>query len=389
MFSLKEHTDSTIIALLFLVAINFLHIGQLFLPIVCLYIFIDNKGKLVVNNWFTFILLCLFGISFFAFSYKLGFYSTMGLCLPMAYYIGSNIKKTDEESLKKVIYLFAFGMAIHIVLNLITDIVIDGKDFIGSISHYDIWIKEGVLTTSTAVNSIFVIALLYYFIVHETNRKYKVIGISLFALIMLYDIALGRRTPLFMTALCIFISILIDQLLFKSNKNIKPLIFTAIVLFVIALLFFLTYSFNLFGLKETLMGFGIVKKFMEYGLDSGRLKIFFKAIKLVPQHLWGAQEIRNILDIQIHDLWMDTFDYAGIIPFVLLVIHSLMFIKTIKDIIKSKKINNSFKLFVLVLFIAIAIQLFLEPIMSGSSLFIIIVIIIEAILEKIVIYEDR
>lgn len=389
MFSLKEHTDSTIIALLYLVAINFLHIGQLFLPIVCLYIFIDNKGKLVVNNWFTFILLCLFGISFFAFSYKLGFYSTMGLCLPMAYYIGSNIKKTDEESLKKVIYLFAFGMAIHIVLNLITDIVIDGKDFIGSISHYDIWIKEGVLTTSTAVNSIFVIALLYYFIVHETNKKYKVIGISLFALIMLYDVALGRRTPLFMTALCIFISILIDQLLFKSNKNLKPLIFTAIVLSIIALLFFLTYSFNLFGLKETLMGFGIVKKFMEYGLDSGRLKIFFKAIKLVPQHLWGGQEIRNILDIQIHDLWMDTFDYAGIIPFVLLVIHSLMFIKTIKDIIKSKKISNSFKLFVLVLFIAVTIQLFLEPIMSGSSLFIIIVIIIEAILEKKVIYEDR
>ena len=70
MFSLKEHTDSTIIALLFLVAINFLHIGQLLLPIICLYIFIDSKCKIKVNNWFTFILLCLFGISFFVFSYK-------------------------------------------------------------------------------------------------------------------------------------------------------------------------------------------------------------------------------------------------------------------------------------------------------------------------------
>ncbi|MBQ2582778.1 MAG: hypothetical protein II577_02635, partial [Erysipelotrichaceae bacterium] len=78
--------------LLFLIGINFLHYGQLILPVICLLLFIDNKLQFKVNSPMTFIVLCLFAISFYAFSYKMGFYSVMGFTLPMAYYIGSNIK---------------------------------------------------------------------------------------------------------------------------------------------------------------------------------------------------------------------------------------------------------------------------------------------------------
>ena len=381
MWSNKEHINSLINCLLFLVAINFLHLGQLLLPIICLILFIDNKAKLKVNNLIVFIILCLFGISFFIFSYKLGFYSTMGLCLPMAYYIGSNIKKTDEDSIKKIIYIIGFGMACHVALNFVADFMIGGTSAIGSIKHYDIWTGDFVITTSTATNCIMIVSLIYYLLVYENNKTNKILGIVLFLIVFIYDIALGRRTPLFMIAICLLISLIIDKFIYKNDSNKKQLIIMSSIICGLILLVILIYVSNLFNLKNIIDNFGIVKKFKEYGLSSGRLDIFVQAIKLMPEHLWGGMQIHNILGIQVHDLWMDTFDYAGIIPYLLLVAHTILFIITFIRIIKREQLSRDFKLLIIVLFISIAIQMFLEPVMTGSSIFIILVIIIEAVLE--------
>lgn len=387
MWSTKKYIDLVINCLLFLVAINFLHYGQLFLPVICLILFIDNKFSFKVNNWLTFLILVLFGISFFIFSFKLGFYSTMGFCFPMAYYIGSNILKNDKKTIKKVVYILGFGMALHVGLNIIADFSLDGLNMINSVSHYDIWTQSKVPTTSTAVLTVFVISLLYYLLIHEDSKKYRILGITLFVIVMIYDLALGRRTPIIMVLICLLVSLFLDACIFKNKKiNFKPAIVAFISFGLIIVLFALIYFLNLFGLKEYIDNFGIVKKFVEYGLDTGRLDIFFKAIKLMPEHLWGGQEIHDILGIQVHDLWMDTYDYAGIIPFALLVTHSIMFVVTFVKVLKSKRVSNDFKLFISSLFFAITLQLFLEPIMSGSSLFIIDTIIVEACIEKVIIH---
>lgn len=383
MWSIKKDIDDTIIILLFLTAINFLHLGQLILPLICIYVFISSGYKFKVNNKVTFILLCSFGLTFFIFSYKLGFYSIMGFCFPMAYYIGSNIQKTDERSIKRVIYLIAFSMALHICLNFVVDVVIDGADFFNSINHYDAWMKEYVPTTATAVNGVMLISLSYYLLIFEKEKKYQLTGFILLLIILLYDIALGRRTPLFLLILCIIYSVIFNIKVIKNNKIRKDVLYGFIVLImIIVLLITVSYVFDIFGSKEFIENLGIIKKFKDYGLDTGRLDIFIEAIKLAPQHLWGGKEISDIIGIQIHDLWMDTFDYAGIIPFVLLVVHTIIFISIFIKIMKNNSINKEYKLFISVLFLAITIQLLLEPIMTGSSLFIILVIMIEAMLEK-------
>lgn len=383
MWSIKKDIDDTIIILLFLTAINFLHLGQLILPLICIYVFISSGYKFKVNNKVTFILLCSFGLTFFIFSYKLGFYSIMGFCFPMAYYIGSNIQKTDERSIKRVIYLIAFSMALHICLNFVVDVVIDGADFFNSINHYDAWMKEYVPTTATAVNGVMLISLSYYLLIFEKEKKYQLTGFILLLIILLYDIALGRRTPLFLLILCIIYSVIFNIKVIKNNKIRKDVLYGFIVLImIIVLLITVSYVFDIFGSKEFIENLGIIKKFKDYGLDTGRLDIFIEAIKLAPQHLWGGKEISDIIGIQIHDLWMDTFDYAGIIPFVLLVVHTIIFISIFIKIMKNNSINKEYKLFISVLYLAITIQLLLEPIMTGSSLFIILVIMIEAMLEK-------
>lgn len=390
MWSNKEHINSLINCLLFFVAINFLHLGQLLLPIICLILFFDSKGKFIVNNIVTFIILCLFGITFLCFSFKQGFYSTMGLCLPMAYYIGSNINNSSEENIKKVIYIIAFGMASHVVLNFLADIVLDGMNFINSVNHYDIWTLGYVPTTSTATNCIFIISLFYYLLIYEKSRNIKLVGLIILALNLIYDIALGRRTPIFMLVICLVLSLFVDKIVNKNKTiNIKPLLYSLLGIFIVLIIIIVIYNVNLFNLKEFIDSFGIVKKFKEYGFLSGRLEIFIDAIKLMPSHLWGGMQIHDILGIQVHDLWMDTFDYAGIVPYVLLLTHTVLFMLVFIRLIRCSKVNSNFKLLIIVLFSAILIQLLLEPIMTGSSIFIIVTIIIEGLLEKLLFNYER
>ena len=115
---------------------NFLHYGQLILPIICFIIFIDRKLQFRVNSPATFIILCLFAVAFYGFSYQLGFYSVMGFTFPMAYYIGSNMLEPNEEKVKKVIYLLGIAMGFHIILNAIYEYAHHGRyAFFMSSSH--------------------------------------------------------------------------------------------------------------------------------------------------------------------------------------------------------------------------------------------------------------
>ena len=96
MWSEKRYVDLIINTLLFLIGINIFHYGQLILPVICMILFADRKLQFYVKSPLTFVVLCLYAVSFYAFSHQLGFYSVMGFCLPMAYYIGSNLKEVSE-----------------------------------------------------------------------------------------------------------------------------------------------------------------------------------------------------------------------------------------------------------------------------------------------------
>ena len=167
-WSENKYLNVCINILIFLVGINFFHYGQLLLPVICLLIFIDNKLQFKVNSPLTFIILCLFGISFYAFSYQLGFYSVMGFTLPMAYYIGCNIRNSNPDKVIKVIYLLAISMACHLLLNEVFELIVHGvHGFFYSSSHYDIWMNGKVSSTLIALDLDLLIACLYYLCFHE------------------------------------------------------------------------------------------------------------------------------------------------------------------------------------------------------------------------------
>lgn len=383
MWSDKKYINITINILLFLLAVNFMHYGQLVLPIICLILFIDNKFKFKVNDWKIFIILCLFAISFFAFSYQLGFYCVMGFCLPMAYYIGSNLKNKTEENIKNVIYIVAFGMATHMILNFCLEIYFFPDDLVHiftKIRHYDLWLylllpeKTGdivynnawIKTTCTAMFYLPILSCALYLIRYEKNKISKYIGILLFVISTIYSFALGRRTSVLMFGIVVIIELMIE---FFNAKNRKEFYKYFLYLLCPIILVALMYVFNIFNLRTFINNSQLMLKISTFGLNPDRLLILFKTLKYYPQFLWGGQNISNIVGLQVHDIFGDIYDYAGIIPFILFIIY---YVVTAISIYKTTKILKKQYLYIIIpLIVCIMIQFMLEPIMTGNSIFLI------------------
>ena len=383
-WSNNKYIEILINTMLFLLGINFMHLGQLFLPLICLLLFIDRKLKFKVNNIKIFIILCLFSISFFMFSYKLGFYAVMGFTLPMAYYIGSNMNEVSQKNVKCVIYILALSMATYLLINFIFELNTYPIEYVFSkVRRLDIWTGTLFRPTIISVNSYLLISIIYYVVRFEKNLIMKFISIVLFINIIIYNIALSRRTILLVIGLSFALCFVLDVLYTKNivfDKKVRLLLLTFVALFIVLIVSII--YFDLFGIWTVFKNTGLYDKLISYGFRSDRLDYLLQAIKLAPTHLWGGQEISSIIGIQIHDLWSDVYDYAGIITWLLLIIYSISCLFTFVSCLKNKKIDKNLKLMFINLFVVIFISLMMEPAFTSTSIYVIVVVILFSCLEK-------
>ena len=341
-WSENKYIDIFINVLLFLTGINFLHYGQLILPVICFILFIDRKLVFKVNDPLTFVILCLFAISFYAFSAK-DFYCVMGFTCPMAYYIGSNILHPTGKNLKKIIYLFAISMTCHVILNGIYEFIVHGYNgFFHSGTHYDFWTHEKISNTATAVNIDLLAGSLYYLIFHEKEKKIKLLNFAVFVIAMFYLLVIGRRTPVMILAISFVLSFLYETIVLKSGSKQFRKSFILLMGSGIALvgILVLVYVLDLFGGKDFLERFYIVQKFSQSFIGDKRIELYLGALKLMPQHLFGKQEISTILGGQVHDFWMDIYDYAGIVTWALMFVYSILYAINIYKLLKSYITNK-------------------------------------------------
>lgn len=383
-WSENKYINLCINILLFLTGINFLHYGQLILPVICLLLFVDRKMKFYVNSPLTFVVLCLFAVSFYYFSVK-DFYCVMGFTLPMAYYIGCNIHEVNEEKIRKVIYLLAISMGLHVVLNAIIEAILHGHHgFFFSSTHYDFWTREKISNTATAINIDILLGCVYYLIFHEKNKILKIIDLVTFVLAMFYLMVIGRRTPVMMIFIVFVVSFVYETIYLKNTsaklRTAFIRIFVSVIIFVALIV--TIYTLNIFGAKDVLNGYRIIGKFSKGFINDQRFELYFGSFKLMPKYLWGGQHISKILGEQVHDFWIDIYDYAGIVTCAIMIVYSLIFLRDSVKILKNDKISKDFRILLIGVLTCIVLQMFLEPVMTGASLFLLVSIIIHGLFER-------
>lgn len=386
MFLENKKLDVAIQIMVFCIAINIFHLGQFLLPVICLILWVNDKFRLKIGNLKVFVLLCLFSIFFFVFGFKLGFYSVMGFCLPMAYYIGGRLNKS-EDNIKMLIYIIALGMGVHVLLNIAYDFTIYGTDLLNHRSHYDIWLQDETMLTAVAINYMVLTGSVYYLIFKERNMVVKFLLLFVYMIMMIYNIGVGRRTPVLLIGIIFILSIIFDYFIFGSNKRILKK--TLIIFIMVVILTVIMWFSNLFGFRNMLANTQFISKFREYGLDTGRFDIMINGMKMMPHYLWGGQNISGAMDIQIHDLWLDIYDYAGIIPFVLMIVFTVYEIVCFVKLLFNKKISSDFKILLIGVYAACLVQAMLEPLMTGASIFLICMVMMFATTDTISAEADK
>ncbi|MBQ6560430.1 MAG: hypothetical protein IJL85_06330 [Erysipelotrichaceae bacterium] len=382
----NKYLDLLIDILIFLTGINFLHYGQLILPVICFLLFIDHKMTFHVHDPLVFIILCLFGVSFYAFSDK-NFYCVMGFTCPMAYYIGCNMRHPNESNVKKIIYLLALSMGLHIILSSIYEFIVHGSHgFFHSGTHYDIWTREKISNTVLALNIDLLAGSLYYLFFHEKEKKIRYLSFLVFAAAMFYLIVIGRRTPFMLLGIASVLSFVYEVFILKSGsaKLRKSFLLMAgiLVLLVGGLIVF--YSFDLLGCRDFLDDFYIIQKFSQHFFSDKRIELYLGALRLMPQYLWGHQQISTVLGEQVHDFWIDIYDYAGIVSYLLMMAYSVLFVRDVFRFFTRRDTQDDFRILMIGVLSCVVIQMFLEPVMTGASLFLLIGIIIHGLLEGLI-----
>lgn len=398
MWSDRKYVNYIVDIMVYLMSVNFMQYGQIFLPLICLVLFIDNRFKLKVKNLKVFALLCVFGLSVFIFAHDVGIFSTVGFFFPLAYYVGLNIKG-KQENLVRLAYIISIGMLTHLLLDFIYELYLFDLDLsflFGKVTHYDIWIylrgkildndfqfSDSAMKT-TVLSSYLVIptSVLFYSVFHDGNGKFRKLFLCLYVIAFIYSIALARRTFIVIFIATLFCTLIYEFFFIKKNRfdTKKELLFFGCVFGFVGLLT-LSYFLNLFNVKNIMDNLTIIKRLKEKGLYTDRLDILLESIKLYPKYLWGGRKVSDSTGLLIHDFYGDIYDFAGVIPFVLIIIYSVLIATNLIKIFRKNGIDKKYLLLIANIFLCSILLLLVEPAISSTSIVILCLIITASSIE--------
>ncbi len=124
-------------------------------------------------------------------------------------------------------------------------------------------------------------------------------------------------------------------------------------------------------------------------IDHDRIDLFLAAVKLLPKYPWGGQKISSEIGLWIHEFWLDIYDYAGVVSYLLILSYSVIYLLKMIRAFGNRDCDGGIRTLLLGVFFCIAAELFIEPVMTGESLFAIVAVIVGAVCEGMLIHEKQ
>ena len=81
--------------------------------------------------------------------------------------------------------------------------------------------------------------------------------------------------------------------------------------------------------------------------------------------MWGGENINTLFGHRAHDLYLDTYDEAGLIALITIAIYIICSLSRMVKCLKCKSLSTQVKLLIACVYVACNIQFWLEPILRG------------------------
>lgn len=347
-------------ALIALSCVNFLGRGSLFYFVFALFALIKIRPTAKVDSNSFFALLLTISILFAS----IYFYDINDVIKAFNYFllylIGYSGFLSAEDKMKfakRTIFSIFIGLAIYVMLTYIYNL---GFTFDYQRTLYNIWTGNLIAVTLIGLLSSVIIGYSFYAIVIHKSFVMKAIGIVSVVFVFLINIQTATRTPMIMFVFLYALMILIYFFSTDWRKKIKWLIF-GVLLVMIAIV---AYRNNVFGIKSYVLSTPIVQRFTEEGLETSRVEIFRYYLEHMFDNIWGGRKISQIYGVLPHNFIQEAHDQYGILATIALLGITVGILVNIIRLIFLKNKEPIDFLFIS-MYVAIIIQICLEPAFDG------------------------
>ncbi len=364
-----------VLALLFLASMNFKNwYAYLVFAAFAFFLLVNNRQVRIGTGIIS--LLCFsFSLLLFWSSAHGSFNSMLRVFIyPMCFLLGYNMpaKRTHlleaERSTRSLTVVLALGALVHMALNLISNWSVErgeGSVEIGR-NTLDFWTDSVLSATNQAALAIMMTGVAVALLIGKFSKGLKIFALLSLSVIVIYNLQLAGRT-LFVLIALVFAVGFVYQLLFLARTKRSVWLLVGLSLLIVMLM--IAYQNNVLGLKEFIEESNFYDRFFgenaaDFEQDS-RMDRKLDYLKVFFDHPWGGSYIHSEVGGYAHDLYLDTYDEAGIfalLSVVAIVVGSLL--KLFK-VVRSKAVSNDTKLFLVCVYFAILVEFMIEPILAG------------------------
>jgi hypothetical protein len=281
----------------------------------------------------------------------------------LGYFISLNFKKTHIVILFGILGLTLFSILsvynfmIHYKNLLVDNFIISNR------SVPSFWKQNGEFINGPALGLCLSLGIsLLTATFTKVNLFYKFVCLMISGISFYYNIALQNRTPLYVGILLIIICAITHL---SKSLNQKWIIVYSLFF---TLLSILIYCF-LDKVIALIWGQTYLDRYFNEGLDTPRYTLWLKGIKGLFNYPMGGAKTDFSPYSYAHNFWLDVGWYAGIIPFIIII---LLQIRHLKSIIKSIIKNNTGSYIILGVTLSYFVGCMVEPALIASQNYIIV-----------------
>lgn len=289
-------------------------------------------------------------------------------------------KKPEENTPYKLFYILvvtlALGTLAHYLLNWSINVDTVERETL------DFWTGEEMAATGQAALACLPLGAAISFLFTKQNKWVKIASVATVVLILLYNFVLAGRT-LFVMMIIIAGIALLHRMKTQKSGNIR---LVAIILAIILLVLFM-YQANLFGIRDYVEDSPLYDRF--FAKDSTKeldddvrmdRKLFY--LDNMDMSFLGGAHIREEIGYA-HDIFLDTYDEAGIVAFVAVVGYMILSVRRFIRCMKDKSLPFAFKNMVLCIYAIVYIEFMIEPILMGAQWLFAAFCLIDGYVEKV------
>lgn len=330
-----------------------------FIPVILIfyiYVFYERKiSKIFLLNIF---ILFFFSLFYFLNSYYLGqedLYAIIGkLAYPSIFLLLGYYSSLKEEINEEYVFFYsALGLLLFSILSYFYSTIVFGS-YANILERgegrilYSFWDNSPYAATLINGYLAIFISLLFYYIINFNNDRFFYIKTILSCSALYIGFSLGNRTALLIASIS-FLTFII----FSIKEKIKIRWNVLILLIVSSSIFLLkNFSESLFSNRVEDLS----------ATDDPRMRAWSEGISIISNNFLGSIDKTSVGFA--HNLWIDVGIGGGIVPFLLLIMLSLInFLMIIFLVIYKKKSKIDYLL--IYSFIAFFVTFMLEPIFQG------------------------